>query len=272
MHAGLENTLEIQPGEIHLWMTRPAAIADPELLARYYPLMSAEESQKQQRYRFESHRHDALVTRAFVRDLLSAYAPVAPQKWRFASGVNGKPEIIDPPLPLRFNLSHTRDMIICVVTLDEDIGCDVEQLYRRNNLPAIARTHFSREEQDELFSLPTEQQRSRFFDYWTLKESWIKACGAGVFRVALGDFSFRLPAVGNGRLNGAISLSFAPGIEEDPRRWHSWLLSPGEQHRIAISVKCDEANSADRGALGGNYRFRFFETIPLKTVEERFWG
>ena len=68
---------------------------------------------KQQRYKFAKDRHDALITRAFIRDLLSYYADVLPQDWRFEKGEKDKPEIVNPPIPLRFNISHTKNLIIC---------------------------------------------------------------------------------------------------------------------------------------------------------------
>ncbi|MFV8818786.1 4'-phosphopantetheinyl transferase family protein [Haliea sp. E17] len=260
--------LDILPGEIHLWTTSPDDIASPDLLARYAALLSAEESHRQQRLKFERDRHAALVTRAFVRDLLSAYAPIPPEAWQFLAGANGKPEIIDPPLPLRFNLSHTRGMIICAVTLVDDIGCDVENIGRRNDLEAIARSHFSAAEQEEMFALPQDLQRSRFFDYWTLKESWIKACGEGIFRVPLADFSFGIRGDATEMIRDEIGLEFAPGIEETPDSWRSWLFYPRSEHRIAVTVK--QLVSPGPNAPQGR-RFRFFDTIPLQQPRELFW-
>lgn len=256
--------LTLEPHEIHLWMTSPGEILDETLLGRYSALMTEEETRKQQRFLSQHHRHSALITRAFVRDLLSAYAPVAPQDWRFQANANGKPEIVEAPLPLRFNLSHTRNRVVCAVTLSTDIGCDVESVARRNNIEAIAETHFSRPELAELHSLPAGDRRSRFFDYWTLKESYIKACGEGLFQVPLGDFSFHIGPSTSAGQNDNISLSFAPGIAEDPARWRSWLFYPGNEHRVAVSVRRRAADSPRE-------TFRCFDSVPLVARKERDW-
>lgn len=257
--------LQLSPGDIHLWITRPKQHHQPELLQRFRLLMNEEELIKQQRYRFEKDRHDALVTRAFVRDLLSQYAGVKPEEWRFSRGEKDKPEIVDAPLPLRFNISHTREMIICAVTLEHDIGCDVEYLERNNDILNIADRYFSSLEVMELFSLPEPLQRSRFFDYWTLKESYIKAWGLGL-AIPLRDFSFHIgQGVGQGEnrvINPDIRLSFAPHRIDYPELWHSWLFYPNATHRMALSIRTKTAREKK------DFTVRFFESTPLLGYNE----
>ncbi len=253
--------LTLKANDIHLWITRPQHIHDSELLARYRPLLSAQETQKQQRYRFEKHRHDALITRAFIRDLLSQYANLPPTYWAFEKGEMDKPEVSNAPLPIRFNISHTENLIICAVTLNQDIGCDVENITRQNGISAIARQYFSAGEKQELFSLPIEQQHSRFFDYWTLKESYIKAWGQGL-AIPLEDFSFHINQALSAHINDDIQLSFAPQREDSPLSWRSWLFYPSDEHRIALSVRSERPNQAT------DYKLRFFESTPLIGYKE----
>ncbi len=248
--------VSIQRGGLHLWVCRPDPIIDPELLAAYSRLLTADEAAKQQRLRFKRDRHAALVTRAFLRTTLSAYAAVAPQDWRFDIGARGKPEIADPPLPLRFNLSHTTGMIICALTLVDDIGCDVEFTGRRSDTAAVAAQHFAGSELQELNSYAADSQRSRFFDYWTLKESYIKACGQGIYGVPLKDFSFAIGPPERPDINGNIRLEFAAGVDDDPQAWRSWLFYRFAAHRMALSVRALADAPAD-------YRLQFFESVPL---------
>lgn len=253
--------------EIHLWQVNPDKITQAELLNKYKDLLSEDENKKQQRYKFSRDRHDALITRAFVRDLLSYYADIAPSDWRFEKGEKDKPEILNPPLPLRFNLSHTKGLIICAVTLEDDIGCDVEDTTRSNDVLAIANRYFSATETKELFSLPKEQQRNRFFDYWTLKESYIKAWGLGL-AIPLKDFSFNIsdePIEKNTTftIKNTINLSFAEHRVDNADRWRNWLLYPNnnEQHRVAIAIRSKENNQAVA------YQLRYFNSIPLVSYQ-----
>lgn len=263
-----QNSLPIKRNEIHLWQVNPDNITQVELLEKYKALLSDDETKKQQRYKFEHDRHDALITRAFIRDLLSYYADVDPSDWRFDKGEKDKPEIINPPLPLRFNLSHTKGLIICAVTLKDDIGCDVEDTTRSNDVLAIADRFFSASETQELFSLPIEQQRPRFFDYWTLKEAYIKAWGLGL-AIPLKDFSFHIndkPIETNTAftIKSNISLSFAEHRVDNAAHWRNWVLYPNdsEQHRIAIALRSKENNQAT------SYQLRYFDSIPLQGYQE----
>ncbi len=254
-------SLTLNNDEIHLWQCRPQEINTAELLARYQALLTDDEKQKQQRYRFAKDRHDALITRAFIRDCLSHYADIDAHQWRFEKGEKDKPEILNPPLPLRFNISHTENLIICAIMLKEDIGCDVENISRNNDVMNIAERYFSSTETRELFSLPKEQQRSRFFDYWTLKESYIKAWGLGL-AIPLGDFSFHIQPGKDRHVNSAIHLSFAPHRIDYPEIWRHWLFYPSEEHRIALSVR-SQTNNQKR-----DYKLRYFTSIPLLEMAE----
>lgn len=243
----------LQQGDIHIWYTRPLQHQQSVLLERYKTLLTPDELERQQRYRFAKDQHDALITRAFIRDVLSHYAEVNPCDWRFVKGEKDKPEIANAPLPLRFNLSHTHNLIACAVTLNHDVGLDVEYLPRNNDILAIADRYFSPSEVEELFSLPDEQQRSRFFDYWTLKESYIKACGLGL-AIPLDHFSFHIGNATNPYINNDIRLSFVPERNDNPDYWTSWLFYPSDTHRMALSI-CAEEKPA--------YQLQFFYSTPL---------
>jgi len=265
--------LDLTANEIHIWVTKPEELlGNDELLATYATLLTSTETAKQQRYKFAKDRHDALITRAFVRDLLSYYAEVAPQDWQFEKGNKDKPELINCPLPLRFNISHTKNLIICAVTLEDDIGCDVENTGRNNNVLAIAERYFSSTEINELFALPEAQQRNRFFDYWTLKESYIKAWGLGL-AIPLADFSFSIKDTKHNHndlftIKQDINLSFAEHRVDEPHIWRSWLVYPTEaidekqEHRIAVSLRTTTDNQKT------DYQLRFFNTLPLLGYQE----
>ena len=252
----------MEKNDIHLWITQPNHCHEPSLIKSYKSLLTEQELAKQQRYMFEKDRHSALITRAFIKDLLCKYMAGEAKQWRFSKGDKGKPELIAPPLPLRFNLSHSKDLIICAVTLDNDIGCDVEQIHRKSDVLAIADRYFSATEIESLFSLPKSEQRSRFFDYWTLKESYIKAWGQGL-SIPLDDFSFEIGDSASQKVNNNIKLSFNAKRKDNPKNWQSWLFYPNDDHRIAMSIR----HSTEDITLQA-FKLRFFESIPLQDYKE----
>jgi hypothetical protein len=109
---------------------------------------------------------------------------------------------------LRFNISHTDGLIACAVTIGREVGVDVETR-RPSLLHDVAGRHFAPREVSDLRSLPELEQDRVFFDYWTLKEAYIKARGFGL-ALPLGDFAFKLNPP-----DAPASLVRA-GLEDDP--------------------------------------------------------
>lgn len=223
--------MELSFDEVHVWVSYPDRIRDQALLSGYESLLSPEEKARKDRFRFVQHRHQYLVSRALVRTTLSRYAPVPPERWAFSRNEHGRPEIIrsDGMPPLRFNLSHTSGIVACAVVLSRDIGIDVEDMERKINILQIANRYFSKPEIHSLTSLSEEKRRIRFFQYWTLKESYSKAKGVGL-TLPLNQFSFHQ------REDGAWDISFDSTIPDDAARWQFWLSHPTPRHALAISV------------------------------------
>ncbi len=218
--------------EAHLWIARPGEIRDPELLLGYDALLTNDEREKVARFRFEKDRHTSLVTRALVRTVLSRYADVSPGDWRFVANEYGKPEISEPreKRSLRFNLSHTEGLVVCLVGRDRELGVDVEDRTRGGDLLDVADRFFSPFEVKALRTLPPEERMDRFFLYWTLKESYIKARGMGL-AISLAAFSFDLDSPGSG-----IRILFDPSLEDDPGRWQFSAMGYGRRHAIAVGM------------------------------------
>lgn len=199
---------------------------------RYLPLLSAEERERMARLVFERDRHRFLLTRALVRTTLSRYAPVAPADWQFIANVHGRPEILDRPAgvpDLRFNLSHTDGLIACAVTIGREVGVDVEHVGRRLTQDVAAR-FFAPAEVARLQSLPQDQQKLVFFDYWTMKEAYIKARGFGL-ALPLGDFAFHFSP------ETAPSITFEPAMPDDPATWQFLQDWPTPAHRLGLAIR-----------------------------------
>ncbi|MDM8564852.1 4'-phosphopantetheinyl transferase superfamily protein [Candidatus Halobeggiatoa sp. HSG11] len=237
--------LNINTDEVHLWLVFPDSIQEPELLLAYNKLLTEEEQNKKQRFHFKKHQHQYLITRALIRSVLSHYVDIKPSAWCFSKNQYGRPEVITNTLPLRFNLSHTEGLIVCGIVLKQDIGVDVETINRKNATKDIAKRFFSTQEVIDLYSKPTRS----FFDYWTLKESYIKACGMGL-SLPLHKFTFHIEE--------HIKISFNSDLHDDPNQWRFWLLEPTPSHRMAIAVR-DKVN----------YRLNMKVIIPLVS-EQKF--
>tara|TARA_R110001583_G_scaffold19176_1_gene75376 strand:+ start:13726 stop:14502 length:777 start_codon:yes stop_codon:yes gene_type:complete len=222
------SNLSLAEDEIHVWIINPQKItARTDIHALLCPL----EQEKVARHRLDKAKHTGLITRAFIRLLLSQYAPLGPKQWKFSVGKLGKPEVSNMPIPLRFNLSHNNERIICALTLTKDIGCDIENLARKINVDAIAKRFFSASEYQLIKENP-----SQFFEYWTLKEAFVKATGLGISQ-GLETFSFEIHDAQDKSNHDNISLIFNEDCKEtSPENWYHHLLFPDQQHCIALSV------------------------------------
>lgn len=246
-----EKTLQLDCNRVDVWLINPNDFIESQMLDEYHQLLSLDEKQKLEKYIYPEDRHDALITRAFVRTLLSYYTEgdhyVAPTEWRFVRGEKGKPEIVNPPIPLRFNISHTKGLIACALTLSVDVGIDVEYIKRKTSYLKVADYKFSPSEIAELNEHPRENQRCRFFDYWTLKESYIKALGCGL-TIPLDGFSFDINNYQD------IAMRFDKPTNQVPSQWQNWLFDAATDYRLGLSVKDPDENLRS---------VRFFQAIPL---------
>lgn len=208
---------------------------------RLLELLNEAERQQQARFHFAGDRLRYLVTRAMVRTVLSRYADVAPADWVFDTNAYGRPGISPEHTEacwLRFNLSHTKGLIVLGICSERALGVDVEHLDRKVNLE-VADRFFSPKESAELASLAPDRQVRRFFDYWTFKESYIKARGMGL-SIPLDSFSFGFPS------EDSLNLSVAPSQKDDPDRWRFWQLELDGDYLMAV---CAERVQAQEPAL-----------------------
>lgn len=226
--------LPLAPEEIHVWYLFPSEASHPSLLERYRALLTAEEEDRTQRYVFARNQVEHLLTRALARTVLARYVDANPRDLRFSLTELGRPELASPGAPgLSFNLSNTEGLIICAVARGRLLGVDVEWIERSGQTVEIADQYFSKRETAELRSLPVEHQRRRFFDYWTLKEAYLKARGIGL-GLPLDRFSLLLgapPAV-----NAPIRIEFEPELGDRSERWWFEQLDLSPVHKIAVAA------------------------------------
>ena len=228
-----------RPG-VDLWLTFYAEITSEQLLAHYSSLLTEQELRQQQRFYFANDRLRYLVTRALVRTVLSRYVPILPRDWMFAVNSYGRPHIANQQAAqadVRFNISHTRSLIAMAVTRARDVGVDVENTQARAVSMEIADRFFARAEVDALSKLPRQQQQERFFEYWTLKESYIKARGLGL-SVPLDKCSFHYPC------ERRVQIVIHDELADDAARWQFWQLRPTPEYSLAVCAQRVETSAS----------------------------
>lgn len=218
---------------VRVWTVREHDPAVRKRAASYEAVLTDDERLRATRFVQSDDRFRFLLGRTLARTMLSEHAPVRPRDWPITIDERGRPELhtVPPGAPdLRFNLSHTPGLVACAVTVGRAIGIDVEYIGRQLAHENIPERFFSVREVRDLRALPSQEQHRAFFDYWTLKESYIKARGLGL-ALPLGQFTF----IRRGEQPPLIE--FAPELDDDPAAWQFAQFWPTEEHRMAVAVE-----------------------------------
>jgi 4'-phosphopantetheinyl transferase len=214
----------------------PSELADDGIRTKFLNSLSADEKTRMMRFHSRESQDLFLLAHGLVRTWLSRCQAVDAAAWRFETGPHGRPEISDPPSSLRFNLSHTKGLAACAITDGCDVGIDVEHIARPVSARELAKRFFSEREYADLSGLDGDAERARFFEYWTLKEAYIKARGLGL-SIPLSSFSFYRD-VGN-----QWRIEFDERCSDTPGGWtfRSWRMGPVHQAALALAHTHQEA-------------------------------
>ena len=98
--------------------------------------------------------------------------------YRIARGEKGKPFIADRE-NIFFNISHSGDYVVCAVS-DSEIGVDIEKRSRARM--EVAGRFFHKQEVRALEAVSGDERDRMFYDYWSVKESFLKYIGTGLTR------------------------------------------------------------------------------------------
>jgi 4'-phosphopantetheinyl transferase len=233
MKAAAHNVSEqLHGSDVHVWLSFLPEIHDPALLDAYRLMLSAEERQRKGRFVFSADRHSYLVTHAMLRIVLSKYAPIQPQAWQFVTNGYGRPEIAnaDPSAKqINFNVSHAHGLVVVAVTRAPAVGVDVEEVRARPAPAELADRHFTPQEILALQALPENRQSDRFYEFWTLKEAYIKARGLGL-SIPLNQFSFQFEG------DRTVHFGAEPSLQDSAESWKFWQFCPSADHVLALCV------------------------------------
>jgi 4'-phosphopantetheinyl transferase len=163
--------------QVHVWRI---PLADgTEIAERWAQALSSDELEQAGRFRFERDRQHYADAHAVMRAVLANYLRINPKEVQYTKNEYSKPYLADLTA-LMFNLSHSNDLALLAITLEREVGVDVEFIRPDLAGMGVAQRYFAPAEVQALAELPTDQQASAFFNCWTRKEAIIKARGAGL--------------------------------------------------------------------------------------------
>lgn len=194
---------------VHVWK---ALLVQPDPIVQYLErTLSSDELAKANSFHSWYYSSRYIVSRGFLRIILSQYLHIDPRDVLFRYHPRGKPYIIDADnnsISLEFNLSHSSDVCLYAITSSRRVGIDIERVRPIDEFEQISRKFFTKGESSTLTSVADDHRLAAFFECWTRKEAYVKAIGDGLM----------IP------LNG-FEVSVAPG---EPARLMSVNESPTE--------------------------------------------
>lgn len=162
---------------VHLWY---ASLESLRLRhAELNELLDPVELERAQRFRFDADRERFILGHGLLRSLLGKYLNCDGSLVRMTRGPFGKPYL--ERKDLRFSFSDTKDAIIVAFASKHEIGADIETMHRSVDYDAVSEHYFTAPEVRSIQDAGAgEGAKRRFLEFWTRKESVLKASGVGI--------------------------------------------------------------------------------------------
>lgn len=138
--------------------------------------ITQEKHDRIQRLIHKSDFNRGLIGDVLARAVLREKLRIANDQIVFSKNLYGKPYLgnVDH---CHFNISHAGKWVACVFD-NEPVGVDIEMI-KHIDLD-IAKRFFTKSEYDYVQKWNDDRKVERFFQLWTLKESYVKAKGEGL--------------------------------------------------------------------------------------------
>jgi 4'-phosphopantetheinyl transferase len=177
----LSRLIELPPDVVHVWTARMDVDAHEmeEMLARLSPI----ERMRAGAMPEERASRQYVISRAMQRQLLAGYVGGNPADIRFGIVAMGKPTLAHPnDIGLKFNTTHSGDLVIIAVAADRDVGVDVERVRPVERALKVSKRCYSLDEHEMLSALPQHELDRAFLSIWVKREGTAKARGDSVWR------------------------------------------------------------------------------------------
>lgn len=145
-----------------------------------------EKQKRIKRFRKWEDGHRTLIADLLVRYLVVEKLDIPNNEIHFSTSSFNKP-LLKSIDHFHFNCAHSGRWVVCAID-NAPVGIDVE---RKKAVDFdIAKRFFSTEEYDTLMNQGESERSNHFFLLWTLKESYLKAIGKGLYQ-PLNSFTIR---------------------------------------------------------------------------------
>lgn len=169
-----------QQNTIRLYAADVRALRNSAFYERAYEAVSDTRRDRTDRLAQLSDRCRSLGAELLLQHALKPFG-ISVRTESFQENAYGKPYLAVHP-EIHYSISHSGDFVLLAMS-DTPVGCDLEKTGMKE-LSAkklrLAERFFCPAEYQDILNCAPEERSDRFYAYWTLKESLMKAAGLGM--------------------------------------------------------------------------------------------
>lgn len=169
-----------------VYIASTLALENANVFASIYEQAPVSRKERVDRFKFDEDKRLSLAAWKLLEMACRDFGITKMPEWSFEE--KGKPYFKEYPA-IHFNLSHSHNRVMAIVSDECEVGCDIE-ICKDGNLDLVER-FFSEEEKKVLEAEEKDVASKRFYQLWTLKESFMKCTGRGL-SLPLHSFSMQI--------------------------------------------------------------------------------
>ncbi|WP_291560032.1 MULTISPECIES: 4'-phosphopantetheinyl transferase family protein [unclassified Clostridium] len=159
-----------------------------EKLYKLCLMVGSEKKYKIEKFINKKDKIRSLIGEVLIRTIIAEELDITNKCLKFERNQYGKLYLKDHP-QFNFNISHSEEYVVCAID-NKPIGIDVEMI-KHIEYKEIAKSFFTTGEFGYIVNQDLNFQLNKFYEIWTLKESYIKCCGQGL-SIPLKSFSIQV--------------------------------------------------------------------------------
>ena len=230
--------LPLELDRVHIWQANISV--DDSTLQKLQTTLSEDEQCRADRFHFPADKNHYIAARGILRSILAKYLDTNPELIKFTYAPQGKPYIENNSRKnsakcenkcIQFNLSHSQNLALYAIAIDQPVGIDLEYCRLIPDALALAKRWFLPSEYQELLAQTTNQeanQAKNFFRFWTAKEAYLKATGIGLRDLATVEITITP--------NNLLQFKTINGSKELAQKWSLLELNPAPGYVGALAV------------------------------------
>ena len=206
---------------------------------RAIQMIQPEEKQRIEQFRYQTDMKSSLAGRLLLRSFAVSVLGVDNHCVEFTRSDRGKPVLKTGDGGWDYNVSHAGDWVVLAAGQVDMIGVDVmktsdSRVTRLEEFFRIMRRQFTDQEWININNAGDEEdQLSRFFRHWTLKESYVKAVGTGL-NIDLRRLNFKLNEESLNQDDVVSSTKLE--VDGDVTDWRFEESVLDEEHVVSVAV------------------------------------